>query len=195
MANKKITDLDLRSDFDTTCNIPVDDSSQTWRVTGTQVLSFMQSSFAFVGASFAGSDTTAVLSSSERKIGQSGTELYDSDNALSSGTFTVPAGKSGKYRVGGACAFAALASSGAACSLRFKKNGATIHGVSNTLDGGTGSSIEVITISGNCTIAATAGDTLEVFVFQDNAATSSRAMTNAHASHSDLQWIQFEKIG
>jgi hypothetical protein len=43
MANKKITDLTLRSNFDATCNIPVDDSSQTWRTTGAQVLAFVRS--------------------------------------------------------------------------------------------------------------------------------------------------------
>lgn len=41
MANKKITDLQLRSDFDETCNVPVDDSTQTKRVTGEQIKDFM----------------------------------------------------------------------------------------------------------------------------------------------------------
>ncbi len=43
MAQKKITDLSLRSSVDTTCNFPVDDSTQTFRVTGTQVLDFVKS--------------------------------------------------------------------------------------------------------------------------------------------------------
>ncbi len=43
MAQKKITDLTLRSDFDNTCNIPVDDSTQTYRVTGAQLLTFIKS--------------------------------------------------------------------------------------------------------------------------------------------------------
>lgn len=43
MAQKKITDLQLRSDFDATCNLPADDSTQTWRVTGAQMLSFVKS--------------------------------------------------------------------------------------------------------------------------------------------------------
>ncbi len=38
MAQKKITDLQLRSDFDETCNFPVDDAAQTWRVTGQQII-------------------------------------------------------------------------------------------------------------------------------------------------------------
>lgn len=42
MAQKKITDLTLRSDFDATCNIPVDDTVQTWRTTGQQVMDFVQ---------------------------------------------------------------------------------------------------------------------------------------------------------
>lgn len=43
MAQKKITDLQLRSDFDETCNIPVDDAAQTWRTTGAQLLAFVGS--------------------------------------------------------------------------------------------------------------------------------------------------------
>lgn len=44
MAQKKITDLTLRSDFDETVNLPGDDTSQTWRVTGQQILDFIQAS-------------------------------------------------------------------------------------------------------------------------------------------------------
>jgi len=42
MSQKKITDLTLRSSFDETCILPTDDSSQTWRVTGQQILNFMK---------------------------------------------------------------------------------------------------------------------------------------------------------
>lgn len=41
MATKKISDLTLRSDFDETCLIPVDDATQSWRVTGAQIQSFL----------------------------------------------------------------------------------------------------------------------------------------------------------
>lgn len=37
MATKKISDLQLRSNFDDTCNLAADDASQTWRVTGAQL--------------------------------------------------------------------------------------------------------------------------------------------------------------
>lgn len=50
MAQKKITDLQLRSDFDDTCNIPVDDAVQTWRVTGEQVVDFLASEIAPLSA-------------------------------------------------------------------------------------------------------------------------------------------------
>jgi hypothetical protein len=43
MATKKISDLTLRSGFDETCIVPVDDATQTWRVTGAQMLTFLQS--------------------------------------------------------------------------------------------------------------------------------------------------------
>lgn len=42
MAQKKITDLTLRTDFDETCNMAADDPIQTWRVTGQQILNFMK---------------------------------------------------------------------------------------------------------------------------------------------------------
>lgn len=42
MAQKRINDLQLRSDFDETCNFPSDDLVQTWRVTGQQVLDFVK---------------------------------------------------------------------------------------------------------------------------------------------------------
>ncbi len=45
MAQKKIVDLTLRSDFDETCNLPVDDAVQTFRVTGEQILDFVKDSF------------------------------------------------------------------------------------------------------------------------------------------------------
>jgi hypothetical protein len=41
MAQKKITDLQLRSDFDGTVNLPGDDTSQTWRVTGEQIKDYV----------------------------------------------------------------------------------------------------------------------------------------------------------
>lgn len=41
MAQKKITDLSLRSDADETCNFPVDDAVQTWRITLAQIQAFL----------------------------------------------------------------------------------------------------------------------------------------------------------
>lgn len=46
MATKKITDLTLRADFDETCNLPADDSTQTWRVTGAQMRDFFKAELA-----------------------------------------------------------------------------------------------------------------------------------------------------
>lgn len=45
MATKRIQDLQLRSDFDSTCSLPVDDASQTWRSTGAQIKEFIHSGF------------------------------------------------------------------------------------------------------------------------------------------------------
>lgn len=46
MAQKKITDLTLRADFDGTVNLPGDDTSQTWRVTGAQILTWVTAQLA-----------------------------------------------------------------------------------------------------------------------------------------------------
>jgi hypothetical protein len=42
MTTKKITDLQLRSSFTDTCNIPVDDTIQTYRVTGALIWSWIK---------------------------------------------------------------------------------------------------------------------------------------------------------
>jgi hypothetical protein len=46
MAQKKITDLTLRSDFDGTVNLAGDDASQTYRVTGAQIKAYIQAGIA-----------------------------------------------------------------------------------------------------------------------------------------------------
>jgi hypothetical protein len=42
MANKRITELTLRSDVSATCNFPVDDTIQSYRVTAPQVVDFVK---------------------------------------------------------------------------------------------------------------------------------------------------------
>jgi hypothetical protein len=50
MAQKRINDLTLRSDFDDTCNFPVDDLVQTWRTTGAQVKTYLETNLAIARA-------------------------------------------------------------------------------------------------------------------------------------------------
>lgn len=45
MATKRISELSLRSDFDATCNVPVDDASQSYRVTAVQIFDYILSKF------------------------------------------------------------------------------------------------------------------------------------------------------
>lgn len=69
MAEKKISDLTARSDFDATCILPADDALQTWKVSGTQILAFMktqlqntfQSNYAAKSASYSIAATDEVL--------------------------------------------------------------------------------------------------------------------------------------
>ena len=41
MADKKISQLQLRSSFSGACSLPIDDGTQTYRSTGTQVLDYV----------------------------------------------------------------------------------------------------------------------------------------------------------
>lgn len=45
MADKKITDLTLRDEFDDDCNFPVDDTIQTYRATAGQVYNYLKSNW------------------------------------------------------------------------------------------------------------------------------------------------------
>lgn len=62
MGQKKITELQLRSDVDDTCNFPIDDGIQTYRVTGLQILDYV---FAVTRTITAGGNT---LSDDDRTI-------------------------------------------------------------------------------------------------------------------------------
>lgn len=53
MANKRIIDLTLRSDFDETCNLAVHDNVQTWRVTGQQLKDFLYPAGTILGSAYA----------------------------------------------------------------------------------------------------------------------------------------------
>lgn len=82
MATKKISDLQLRTDFDASCNLPVDDSSQTWRVTGTQLKDFVKSEVAplttlgdvlYAGASGTPTRLAGNTTTTEKMLTQTGT--------------------------------------------------------------------------------------------------------------------------
>lgn len=85
MAQKKITDLQLRADFDDTCNIPVDDAVQTWRSTGAQFLAFIKTALKPVVESGTTTDTV-----------NAATDLYLADTSGGAWTLTLPAATSEK---------------------------------------------------------------------------------------------------
>lgn len=60
MANKRINDLQARSDFDETCNVAVDDASQSWRATGAQILDFIGSSIDLITGRTSDTDPQSV---------------------------------------------------------------------------------------------------------------------------------------
>jgi hypothetical protein len=98
MADKKITDLNLRSDFDATVNLPGDDTSQTWRVTGGQISTFIKSELAITPIGAAGtryrSDGTNPAWGHEvvQTLSTTGTMAANTDFLIcdgTSGAFTV----------------------------------------------------------------------------------------------------------
>lgn len=84
MATKKISDLTLRSDFDETCLLPVDDATQSWRVTGAQIQSFLAPTAPTVQKFTSGSGTyttpTGVLYIRVRAVGGGGGGQGSSNN-------------------------------------------------------------------------------------------------------------------
>ena len=42
MARKKISELDERTDFDSTCEVPLHDTVQTWKITAAKLLAYFQ---------------------------------------------------------------------------------------------------------------------------------------------------------
>lgn len=96
MAQKKITDLTLRSDFDATCNIPVDDSSQTWRTTGQQVLDFISGSA--INCRYTNTSNQALTADTE--VALTGWTIDFDDGSIfnpTTGLFTAP--RDGKVRI------------------------------------------------------------------------------------------------
>lgn len=108
MAQKRLSDLSLRSDFDDTVNLAGEDAAQTWRVTGAQIKSYIQAQIADLlrgsadiqnlglVASVAGNALTVALktyaaaadpsSTSPVKIGFRGTTAGTGDFSLISAT-------------------------------------------------------------------------------------------------------------
>jgi hypothetical protein len=82
MAQKKITDLTLRADFDDTVNLPGDDTAQTWRVTGAQMLTYFKAQIApltslgdlLIGAA-AGARTRLALGAAGQVLQSDGTTI------------------------------------------------------------------------------------------------------------------------
>lgn len=50
MANKKITELQLRDNLDDSCNIPLDDGIQSYRVTGLKIIDYVISAVRTISA-------------------------------------------------------------------------------------------------------------------------------------------------
>ncbi len=92
MAQKKITDLTLRSDFDATCNVPVDDSSQTWRVTGAMIKAFAalmtKSEIMVSSGNGYGSSNTRVRRWTTTSLSV-GSGITYADSATLGGSFTI----------------------------------------------------------------------------------------------------------
>jgi len=88
-----------------------------------------------------------------------GTELIDTDNAFSSGTFTVPTGKSGKYVIFGSIHYV-TSNDFDNFQFRLYKNGSTIYVAK-------ASNFNQDTCVLNVLMSLTAGDTLEAYTYHN----------------------------
>jgi hypothetical protein len=89
------------------------------------------------------------------------TEDSDPDNAVSASTFTVPAGKGGKFSVSGLITFDTIGDT-SNCIASIYKNGALFNLVARGLAGGTG----LMGLSGAMIIDLVDGDTIEFYAYQ-----------------------------
>ena len=93
-----------------------------------------------------------------------GTEVWDTDNAFASSTFTVPSGKAGKYFFGGQCRISSLGDA-KQIQLMIFKNGSSLDRAKTKYLASTGTSMAVtVMLMEDCAV----GDNFKLYVYQDN---------------------------
>ena len=93
-----------------------------------------------------------------------GTEVWDTDNAFASSTFTVPSGKAGKYFFGGQCRISSMADT-KNIQLMIFKNGSSLDRAKVKYLASTGNSMAVtVMLMEDCAV----GDNFKLYVYQDN---------------------------
>ena len=92
-----------------------------------------------------------------------GTEVFDTDSAFASSTFTVPSGKAGKYFFGGQCRISTL-NDQSTIQLMVFKNGSNLDRSKTKILSSASSSMAItVMLMEDCS----AGDTFELYVYQD----------------------------
>lgn len=76
MATKRITDLQLRSSFVATCNVPVDDTIQSYRVTGTQIYDYINTELNSLEVGADANTTMTIASLRNQVITPTATRTY-----------------------------------------------------------------------------------------------------------------------
>ena len=93
-----------------------------------------------------------------------GTEVWDTDNAFASSTFTVPSDKAGKYFFGGQCRISSMADT-KNIQLMIFKNGSSLDRAKVKYLASTGNSMAVtVMLMEDCAV----GDNFKLYVYQDN---------------------------
>lgn len=88
MAQKRILDLTVRSDFDATCKLPVDDASQTWYVTGLQIFNYILAAGNVVTSMLASAAVTVIKLASSATPGP-GVLNYSLSASVGSSNLTI----------------------------------------------------------------------------------------------------------
>jgi hypothetical protein len=94
MADKRIIDLTLRTDFDETCNMPTRDGIQTWRVTGAQLLTFLKAELKAAGGSIPVGAVIGIQANLTGAYAIPGTGTVDDNGYMLCDGSSIPGGNS-----------------------------------------------------------------------------------------------------
>jgi len=117
---------------------------------------------------FAVKNSTTAISATTWTVVSFSSEIDDNDNAFSSSTYTVPAGQGGIYSISGMFTFASV-TDGNRYIVGVEVNGGGSPNVTFLLGRGVNGATQLAGVGGSVRWALSAGDTIRMVVYCDNA--------------------------